>query len=42
MTSIFPDGVRGSYVLPIKRAVREAEDLDVGDIASVTVELTEL
>ena len=41
-TSIFPDSVRGSYVLPIKRAVRKAEDLDVGDIANVTVELIDL
>ena len=40
-TSIFPDSVRGGYVLPIKRAVRKAEDLDVGDIATVTVELTD-
>lgn len=38
-TSIFPDSARGGYVLPIKRAVRKAEDLDVGDIATVTVEL---
>lgn len=38
-TSIFRDSVRGRYVLPIKRAVRKAEALDVGDIATVTVEL---
>jgi hypothetical protein len=38
-TSIFPDSARGSYVLPIKRAVRTAEALDAGDIATVTVEL---
>lgn len=38
-TSIFPEKAPGPYVLPIKRAVREAESLDVGDIASVTVEL---
>ena len=38
-TSIFPDSARGSYVLPIKRAVRTAEALDVGDIATVAVEL---
>lgn len=38
-TSVFPDGARGCYVLPIKRAVRQAEALDVGDIATVTVEL---
>lgn len=38
MTSIFPDSERG-YVLPIKRAVRRAEALDAGDIATVTVEV---
>lgn len=37
-TSIFP-GSGGGYVLPIKRPVRKAEALDVGDIATVTVEL---
>ena len=41
-TSIFPDSMRDSYVLPIKRAVRTAEDLDVGDIATVTVQLIDL
>jgi Domain of unknown function (DUF1905) len=38
-TSIFPDSGRGAYVLPIKRAVRKAESLDPGDVATVTVEL---
>lgn len=38
-TSIFPDSGRGCYALPIKRAIREAEALDTGDIATVTVEL---
>ena len=38
-TSIFPDSGRDGYVLPIKRAVRSAEGLEVGDTASVTVEL---
>lgn len=38
-TSIFPDSARGCYVLPIKRAVRAAEALDAGDLATVTVEL---
>jgi hypothetical protein len=28
-------------VLPIKRAVRKAEDLAVGDVATVTVELVD-
>lgn len=41
-TSIFPDSVRACYVLPIKRAVRNAEDLDVGDIATVTIELIDM
>lgn len=38
-TSIFPDSARGSYVLPVKRAVRKAEGLDTGDTVRVTVEL---
>jgi Domain of unknown function (DUF1905) len=38
-TSIFLDSARGSYVLPIKRAIRKAEALDAGHIATVTVEL---
>ncbi len=40
-TSIFPDGSRGSYVLPVKRAVRAAEGLEVGDTCTVTVELVD-
>ncbi|MCO5971356.1 DUF1905 domain-containing protein [Actinoallomurus soli] len=38
-TSIFPDSARGSYVLPIKRAVRRAEAIEAGDLATMTVEL---
>jgi hypothetical protein len=41
-TSIFPGSGGGTYVLPIKRAVRKAEALDVGDIATVTVELIDI
>jgi hypothetical protein len=37
-TSIFPASQAG-YVLPVKRQVRVAETLDVGDMATVTVEL---
>ena len=37
-TSIFPDSKQG-YVLPVKRPVRVAESLDVGEVATVTVEL---
>lgn len=36
-TSIFPDKKAASYLLPVKRAVRDAEGLRVGD--TVTVEL---
>lgn len=41
-TSIFPDSARGCYVLPIKRAVRAAEDLDVGDVTTVHLELIDV
>lgn len=40
-TSIFPDSTQGCYVLPVKRAVRKAESLEVGDVAAVTVELVD-
>lgn len=36
-TSIFPDSKRGTYVLPMKKAVRTAEGLAAGD--SIVVEL---
>jgi hypothetical protein len=41
-TSIFPGSGRGPYVLPIKRQIREAEKLDVGDPATVTVNVVDL
>ena len=41
-TSIFPDDKAGTYVLPIKRAVRVAAGLDVGDVARVRLELVDL
>jgi hypothetical protein len=41
-TSIFPDSARRSYALPVKRAVRKAEALEAGDVATVTVELIDL
>ena len=37
-TSVFPDKQSGCYVLPVKRAVRRAEDLEPGD--TVVVALT--
>ena len=42
LTSIFPDSKQGAYVLPVKRAVRRAESLEVGDVASVTIDVLEL
>lgn len=38
-TSIFPDGERGSYVLPLKRAVREAEGIGESGIVRVRLEV---
>jgi len=38
-TSIFPDGGSGCYVLPVKRAIRRAQALEPGDVATVTIEL---
>ncbi|MFI6871321.1 DUF1905 domain-containing protein [Nocardia sp. NPDC050406] len=37
-TSLFPDKKRGTYILPVKKPVRLAEDLTPGD--PVTVALT--
>jgi hypothetical protein len=37
-TSIFPVG----YALPLKRQVRITEALDIGDVATATVELIDL
>ena len=36
-TSIFPDSKRGTYLLPVKRAVRDAEGLADGSTAEVTL-----
>ncbi|HEY7483056.1 MAG TPA: DUF1905 domain-containing protein [Streptosporangiaceae bacterium] len=41
-TSIFPDSARDGFALPIKGAIRTAEALDAGDIATVTVELIDI
>ena len=40
-TSIFPDSKAGVYVLPVKKAVRAAEHVEVGDRVEVTVETLE-
>jgi hypothetical protein len=36
-TSVFP--ATDGFVLPVKRGVRDAEDLDVGDVADVTLDI---
>lgn len=36
-TSLFPDKESGSFVLPVKRAIREAEGLSIGESAEITV-----
>jgi len=39
-TSVFPDSKSGCFVLPIKKAVRSAQKIDIGDTAEI--ELTVL
>lgn len=38
-TSIFPDSRTTSYLLPVKKAVREAEGLREGDLVDVALEV---
>ncbi len=38
-TSVFPDKRSGSYVLPLKKPVRKAQELDDGAVATVKLEL---
>ena len=38
-TSLFPSKQEQAYVLPIKKAVRKAEEIDIGDTASITLEV---
>jgi hypothetical protein len=40
-TSVFPDSGSGSYVLPVKKAVRKAEELEDGDAVEVQLEVLE-
>ncbi|WP_225753927.1 DUF1905 domain-containing protein [Actinotalea sp. Marseille-Q4924] len=41
-TSLFPDSSAGTYVLPVKKAVRTAEGLLPGTTTHVRVELVDL
>ncbi len=34
-TSVFPDSTTRCFVLPVKKAVRTAEDIEVGELARV-------
>ena len=38
-TSVFPDNASAGYVLPIKKAVRRAEGIEVGDTVEVSLEV---
>lgn len=38
-TSLFPDSRAGAYILPVKKAVRSAESVDVGDAVTVTLDV---
>jgi hypothetical protein len=40
-TSVFPESGGGSFVLPVKKAVRVAEHIDDGDPCAVTIRLAE-
>ncbi len=40
-TSVFPDTKRGTYILPVKKAVRKAEQLVDGSVASVELEVVQ-
>lgn len=41
-TSIFPDSKTGTYLLPLKKAVRTAEQLSVGADVKTQLELADL
>jgi len=38
-TSVFPHTASGGYILPVKKPVRKAEDLQEGDVTTVTLQL---
>lgn len=38
-TSLFPERASGTYVLPVKKAVRAAEGIDDGDTVTVEIAL---
>jgi len=38
-TSIFPDSKSGCYVLPLKKAVRTKEKVDLGDVVALELDI---
>jgi len=40
-TSVFPEGDGGSFVLPVKKAVRQAEGLEEGDVCDMELRLVD-
>lgn len=40
-TSVFPESGGDSFVLPVKKAVRAAEQIDEGDVCGVVLRLAE-
>lgn len=40
-TSIFPEANSGPYVLPVKKAVRQAQAVEPPDVVDLTIELLE-
>lgn len=41
-TSLFPSKELQSYVLPVKRPVRAAEAIEIGEVANISVQLERL
>lgn len=41
-TSLFPEQATRSFLLPVKKSVRDAEGLDDGDVVSVSLRLADL
>lgn len=40
-TSIFPDSKAGTFLLPVKKAIRARERVEPGDVVSVSLQLLE-
>lgn len=38
-TSVFPDNASGGFVLPVKKAVRSSEAIEIGDLVAVHLDV---